>query len=1229
MKKNYLVFVCFLLFALNSFAQTKLSCGTKLSQKEQDLFKQSLPRIETAKKAGLTKKKDAAPYIIPVVFHILNDGSNLGKTFTKAQMKSRIDDAIDVCNKDFNGLYPAYNSVDPRFDAIKSKMNIQFVLATVDPDGNLLETPGMNWHPDAHIVDGYDSRIYNYMYYGKNGKYYLDVVVVDVPNPADGVLGSGHAFLPVQDVVPHVSYNHRYIGTTAGSDAGFQFAKEMSHEFGHYFGLKHTFDKGTSGQECDAINDGIADTPPTTQGFGCDFSKANPCGVIANYQNLMDYNVDCQSMFTKDQTNMMTYWLNDMSVAKYPRGPLWQTSNLASVGVISTAPIANFTVSTTSICANKSVTFKDVSLGLPTSRVWTFAGGTPSTSTAVNPTITYATPGTYAVTLTATNALGNDVKTIAGYIKVDQKTSTNTTENFSGAFPPNGWAITNPDAGLAWEKRKDAGNGDSACMIMNNADNAVSGELDYIQLPYYNLTNGINSQLYFDVAYTKFDDISPDVLAVEVSTDCGASWTQVYSKTHTELQTTTLPVASPNNWIPKIAENWRKEIINLSAYIGNPNVTIRFKNKSGYGTRIWIDNVNVAIVQSATPTSDFSAPVTKTNCTSLVVSFKDTSTGNPTTWAWSFPGGNPSTSTAQNPTVTYSTNGSYAVSLTTTNNSGTGTLVSKSNFINVVTPTGTSFTEGFEGAFPPAGWEITNLKENLTWEKSTAAGRNSSSCMIMNNADNAAGDVDEITLQPLNLAVGVTDFSFDVAYAKFDANSPDVLDILISKDCGATWTNLYSKTHTVLETATSTNANNWVPTSDSDWRTERVSLTNFKGNSNVLIKFVNTSGYGARVWIDNLKLNFDSKEKPYSDFKVTSPMVCSDLPVQFADTSFGEPTSWLWSFPGGTPSTSTSKNPSVIYKTPGYHDVTLVATNTFGQGTTMLKTREIEIKGKNTLPVTEGFNNAFPTQDWQVLNLNDDPITWEQRTDVGKGDLSCLIINNADAPTGLVDELILKSMDFTTIDKPQFNFDLGYTQYLSVFDSAPAPDQIDILVSSDCGITWTNVYSKNQLQLQTVLPRIQDDPATKDANETNDWKPTKDSDWRNETIDLSVVKNQSSVLLKIRNTSGYGTRVWFDNFKIHDNSNPILNVTENKIDGIAVYPNPSKDLFTVYIPSLYEEEYEASVYSVSGQLISNTNSSKIKSNDITIDLSGKVDGVYILKIKSSSGKTSVRKLIKK
>jgi len=81
-------------------------------------------------------------------------------------------------------------------------------------------------------------------------------------------------------------------------------------------------------------------------------------------------------------------------------------------------PVANFTASTTTPSVGQSVTFTDTSTNAPTSWSWTFEGGTPSTSTAQNPTVTYNTAGTFDVTLTATNAAGSDVETKTDYIDV-------------------------------------------------------------------------------------------------------------------------------------------------------------------------------------------------------------------------------------------------------------------------------------------------------------------------------------------------------------------------------------------------------------------------------------------------------------------------------------------------------------------------------------------------------------------------------------------------------------------------------------------------------------------------------------------------------------------------------------------------------------------------------------------------------------------------------------------
>ncbi|MBT5976860.1 MAG: PKD domain-containing protein, partial [Flavobacteriales bacterium] len=65
--------------------------------------------------------------------------------------------------------------------------------------------------------------------------------------------------------------------------------------------------------------------------------------------------------------------------------------------------------------------------------------------------------------------------------------------------------------------------------------------------------------------------------------------------------------------------------------------------------------------------------------------------------------------------------------------------------------------------------------------------------------------------------------------------------------------------------------------------------------------------------------------------------------VQFTDESTGNPTSWSWSFDGGTPSTSDEQNPVVIYDEPGVFNVTLVAGNE-GSDNQALKSSYINVE---------------------------------------------------------------------------------------------------------------------------------------------------------------------------------------------------------------------------------------------------------------------------------------------
>jgi PKD repeat protein len=100
-----------------------------------------------------------------------------------------------------------------------------------------------------------------------------------------------------------------------------------------------------------------------------------------------------------------------------------------------------------------------------------------------------------------------------------------------------------------------------------------------------------------------------------------------------------------------------------------------------------LDAYGYCTVLGGAPVANFSADKTALN-TGGTVSFSDLSTGAPTSWSWTFAGGNPATSTQQNPVVSYAAPGNYDVSLTVINANGSSTKT-MTNYItvNAIIPT--------------------------------------------------------------------------------------------------------------------------------------------------------------------------------------------------------------------------------------------------------------------------------------------------------------------------------------------------------------------------------------------------------------------------------------------------------------------------------------------------------------------------------------------------------------
>jgi Secretion system C-terminal sorting domain len=180
--------------------------------------------------------------------------------------------------------------------------------------------------------------------------------------------------------------------------------------------------------------------------------------------------------------------------------------------------------------------------------------------------------------------------------------------------------------------------------------------------------------------------------------------------------------------------------------------------------------------------------------------------------------------------------------------------------ITVVSTMGSAapLVEGFTATtFPPTGWFLDNQDGAATWARKTGAGGfgTSTACSKIDFYNIAAGAIDVFYAKNVDFT-GTTaaTLTFDVAYAQYGAAYTDRLEVLVSSDCGATWTNVYNKSAASLATnggALVTSA--FTPTA-TQWRNEIINLNAFAGQSNVMVKFVATSGYGNNAYIDNINL---------------------------------------------------------------------------------------------------------------------------------------------------------------------------------------------------------------------------------------------------------------------------------------------------------------------------------------------------------------------------------------
>ena len=132
------------------------------------------------------------------------------------------------------------------------------------------------------------------------------------------------------------------------------------------------------------------------------------------------------------------------------------------------------------------------------------------------------------------------------------------------------------------------------------------------------------------------------------------------------------------------------------------------------GQRVDLDDI--LLQPNLNLTANFTASATNASL-GQSISFTDTSEGMVSSWSWTFEGATPSTSTVQNPTVTYNTPGDYDVTLTVTGPTGNTQTVTKENYIHVaesiLMQNGSVTT--CSGIFYDSGGPNSNYGNNLTY----------------------------------------------------------------------------------------------------------------------------------------------------------------------------------------------------------------------------------------------------------------------------------------------------------------------------------------------------------------------------------------------------------------------------------------------------------------------------------------------------------------------------------
>lgn len=275
-------------------------------------------------------------------------------------------------------------------------------------------------------------------------------------------------------------------------------------------------------------------------------------------------------------------------------------------------------------------------------------------------------------------------------------------------------------------------------------------------------------------------------------------------------------------------------------------------HSAGNLTVTGVDNPDPA---ACAPKAEFFAAQTFV-CTGEAVTYSDDSyNGVITSRSWEFPGGNPATSSAASPQVTYSQPGLYAATLTVSNGQGQSSAT-RTEYVRVISSTAdvNSFylQEDFESV--EDGY-ITLTDFGNRWERANVGFTGEKSIYINNFSGNPVGAIDEFILPSVDMRnIGNPKLYFKLAYRTRSGLS-DQLRIFVSTNCGQSWSMRYNKSGSSLASVAGNQGSPFTPAGQSEWKEDEISLANFTNAEHLLVKFQSRSDGGNNIFVDDIRIS--------------------------------------------------------------------------------------------------------------------------------------------------------------------------------------------------------------------------------------------------------------------------------------------------------------------------------------------------------------------------------------